>query len=508
MLLRHLAEVKDGFELYDPSDHPAIRQRIEDSTLRELDQVFPQSYNGVRMEVNDLRVAGKATHSIAEQKKALMTNKLLARPVKATLRLFDENTDKLLDEKPDVTLMRIPYYSDRGRFTYNGNGYTGLTQVRMIPGAYTRRQANGGLETQFNVRPGTGRVFRVALDPENGQFRLKIAGSNLHLYSLLRDLGVSDDQLSESWGEGVLDMNRNKYDRATLGKARGKMVPAYARDDADDDSTQIQQVRDALLKAQVARTATNKTLASYWKEDLLDSIEKKATLRRILDKRAAATAAVKKKPSFDVRERGDVDDEGDEYHSVGLSGLLAASKKLLAVNRGLDKVDNRNSPAFMKAYTLDKLLAERIRLDEGRLRRKVMRVAASRRNLDGFPVRAFDGYHLGFITKNPLTTALEDINPLHELEQHRRMTQMGPGGIGSTDAVTIEMQGIQAAEFGFVSPLEGPESSSAGVDTRLASGAQFGKDGRLRQRMINRKTGKEDWVSPEDLHGKTLKLPD
>jgi len=51
-------------------------------------------------------------------------------------------------------------------------------------------------------------------------------------------------------------------------------------------------------------------------------------------------------------------------------------------------------------------------------------------------------------------------------------------------------------------------SSSAGIDVRLATGARLGSDGRIYQIMLNRRTGKRQWVSPVDLVGKTLKLPD
>lgn len=50
-------------------------------------------------------------------------------------------------------------------------------------------------------------------------------------------------------------------------------------------------------------------------------------------------------------------------------------------------------------------------------------------------------------------------------------------------------------------------SERAGVDIRLAWGAKIGSDGRLYQRMRNR-AGKLEWVSPTQLVGKTLKLPD
>jgi DNA-directed RNA polymerase beta subunit len=121
---------------------------------------------------------------------------------------------------------------------------------------------------------------------------------------------------------------------------------------------------------------------------------------------------------------------------------------------------------------------------------------------------AFGEYTVGFVTSNPLVPALEEINPMHILEQKRRITKMGPGGIGDPNAITEDMQSVSATQFGFVDPIAGPESEKAGIDVRLAHGTRIGSDGRIYQLLFNRRTGKKEWVSPSDLRGKTLKLPD
>jgi len=51
-------------------------------------------------------------------------------------------------------------------------------------------------------------------------------------------------------------------------------------------------------------------------------------------------------------------------------------------------------------------------------------------------------------------------------------------------------------------------SNLAGVDARAAWGTRYGRDGRLYQLMRNRRTGKTQWISSEDLDGKVLSIPD
>jgi len=347
------------------------------------------------------------------------------------------------------------------------------------------------------------------------------------------------------------------------------------------------------------------------------------------------------------------DDEFETYSSIGVDGLLAASEKLLAVNRGLAETDDRDSLPNDRIYMVDQLMSERVKLDHGKVLRKMMGRVARAKNLNPMGPDTFGEYTTGYITSNPLVPALEEINPMHILEQQRRITKMGPGGIGDPNAITGDMQAVSASQFGFIDTIAGPEcltgesevftergwvpwcdvedsevfacgssdkiewhraervvrehytgellvvensevrmavtpnhrvignlyrndgeelvlaasklyglpvwlprlsgvshvgvsgddwhtehhdglvycasvpggrlvvrdscesacywtgnSEKAGIDVRLAYGTRIGSDGKIYQLLLDRRTGKKSWVSPTDLQGKTLKLPD
>ena len=158
-----------------------------------------------------------------------------------------------------------------------------------------------------------------------------------------------------------------------------------------------------------------------------------------VQKQAAATAVVRSmlpvRKKEDLNQNGIPDDEED-YVPVGTKGLLAASEKLLAVNRGLDNPDERDALMFKRVLTTDKLLSERVRLDSGRIRGSMLPLIARHKNLKALGPFVFDNYTEKFLIGNPLSSPLEEINPLHLLEQSRRATQMGPGGIGTDNAIT------------------------------------------------------------------------
>jgi DNA-directed RNA polymerase beta subunit len=194
--------------------------------------------------------------------------------------------------------------------------------------------------------------------------------------------------------------------------------------------------------------------------------------------------------------------------SVGVRGILASTEKLLAVNRGLDAPDERDALQFKSLMTTDRLMRERIKLDADKVRMNLMRRVAKFKSLKPIGVGAFDSYARGLLIGNPLSMPLEEINPMHLVEQARRVTQMGPGGLPSEEAISIDAQQVHPSQFGFISTIEGPENSRAGVDVRLAWGTKLGDDGRIYQKFRNHKTGVMHWLSPVDLDGKTVGLPD
>ncbi len=199
--------------------------------------------------------------------------------------------------------------------------------------------------------------------------------------------------------------------------------------------------------------------------------------------------------------------EADDSVSADVETILASTEKLLAVNRGLVPPDERDSLEFRRVHQPADLFQERIELDADKTMRSTMRRVAKTKSLRAVNVGQFDPYITGLIIGNPLSSPLEEINPLHLVEQARRITQMGPGGLPSEDSITPEAQNIHPSIFGFISSIEGPESSRIGVDTRMAWGTKWGSDGRIYQRMLDRKTGKYRWLSANDLVNKTVGLP-
>jgi DNA-directed RNA polymerase beta subunit len=213
------------------------------------------------------------------------------------------------------------------------------------------------------------------------------------------------------------------------------------------------------------------------------------------------SAASKKSFKYD-------DEDQDDEIDGGTDTILASTEKILAVNRGLIPPDERDSLRFRKIYGVDKLLKERIDMDADKVMRNTMRRISRTGSLKSLNAGHFNDYAQKLIVGNPLSLALEEINPMHLVEQATRVSQMGPGGLSGASSITEEAQNLHPSEFMFLSAIEGPESERIGVDTRIVWGAKLGSDGNVYQRFKNYRTGKYEWLSAKDLENKVVALPD
>lgn len=192
-----------------------------------------------------------------------------------------------------------------------------------------------------------------------------------------------------------------------------------------------------------------------------------------------------------------------EYIPVGIPGLLAATQKALGMNRGEMEEDQRDGQQFKRIYEAPDLMAERIKLDTGRIQRTALRHAARHRSLKGLMPGAFTPLVEKHLVSNQLSSPLEEINPLDLMNQNLRVTLMGPGGIGSMDAVTGSMQAIHPSSFGFLSAIEGPECFDEKTEVYTRRGWVKWPDARETDVFACRISGRLEWHKAERLIAET-----
>lgn len=257
-----------GVTLTDWSDYASRRHQIYEAAKESLKKQFPQSYGGVRLELHDLDYSDPEEISLEDQKRALMENRFLHRRLRGTWKLFDDHTNQLIEERSG-TVMKVPHLTERGTFLHGGNEITTASQLRLLPGIYARRKANGETESHINARRGSGSSFRLRLEPESGIFKLDIGQSSLRLYSLLRDIGVPDKELEQRWGKELLQKNAAVYDPRVFEKAYSKLVrrpdPKLSREQ------KIEAIKQALSETKVDREVLSRTLPNRFNSKIAAS---------------------------------------------------------------------------------------------------------------------------------------------------------------------------------------------------------------------------------------------
>ena len=402
--------IPQGVTLREFDDTRAARKAIYDGTLEALKKRFPLENKSYRLELSNVRFTGPQDFTLAQQKQALLTDKNLHTPVSGRFRLIRKSDNAVVDEKDEV-VMNVPYYTDRGTIINNGSEYTVANQLRLRPGVYTRIRRSGDVETQFNVKPGTGRGFRLRMEPSTGVITVNVGHANMPLYPLLKALGVSDRQMQKAWGSDVAYANAQKANSVSGRSAVDKLYKAFAGYNA--------QAQDLVSKE------------TYLRETL---------------------------PKFELDPGVTVRTLGIEANGVTPEVLLRASEKMFGVNRGDERPDDRDNPGYANVYGIEDLYRERIEKDAGHLSRNIMMKISRAGSLKPVGRGAFSGWHDELLHGSGLAMPGDNSNPMSVEEQLLRVTRLGEGGIGSPDLLTDEARAVNPGNLNYIDAIAGPEN--------------------------------------------------
>ncbi len=391
------------------SDVNSARRNLYDRVLSTLTTKYPIENARYRLELSDVDYEDKDPwDDLTTQKRHILDRKTLSRRLRGKWRLVDKASDKVVDETDPMVVAHVPVLTGRGTIIYRGREYTVSNQMRLRPGVFTRRKENGELEAHVNVIPGTGRGFRLFMEPETGVYRMRVGQANLKLYPILRELGVSDDTIRKYWGDGVWQENVGASDTTSFAKA-------------------------------VQRLVGNRRSSPQYK-DMSDREVLLATFKRM-------------EMDPDVTSRT----LGKGYTNVTPEVLLRTTEKLNQVRHGEADNDDRDSMAFQRTYGVEDLFSERINRDVGDVGRRMLWRATNRGSLGSVPSGVLTPQLDEVILSSGLANPLEETNAVEMLDHLHRVTRMGEGGIPSAESIPDEARAVQPSHLGFIDPIKGPE---------------------------------------------------
>lgn len=246
----HKPVLADRPDLYDPLDFDSVRGRIMTGAKEALSRRFPLTNDRYTLTLDDVDYDDADTpFSKKEQKQAILDGRSLEKKLKGSWTLRDNATGLPVSKSRRQTVLNVPWLTDRGTFIRAGNEITLTSQMRLMPGVYTRQKANGEMEAHVNVKPGTGSGFKVNMDPRTGVFFMEHQTRRTQLYPVLRAMGVKDADLNAYWGPELVKANYN----------------ALKNEHYMDPESKEFQLAGSLAKMELDPVSTHKTLGQPFK---------------------------------------------------------------------------------------------------------------------------------------------------------------------------------------------------------------------------------------------------
>jgi DNA-directed RNA polymerase subunit beta' len=444
--------------------------QLKTNTLDAIHSYFPGGvYEGrlQKVQVDNLHVDDQLKiDDISSQSEVKDKDGTWGVPVRADLKLVDKVTGKTVEEKKGAILARLPKLTNRYSYIVKGSEYQVDHLFRLKSGIYARVQANGDLESEFNLaKSPTGRGFSIHLDQAKKKLSLLYGDAHIALYPILKSMGVADDDLEKSWGKEIFLANKTATD-----KKFGSELYKFVRRTTETPPPPDTPTEDL-----------HKYVHEFFNGTALRPDTTKITL-------------------------------GEAHSQVTGKTLFQAAHKLLGVSRGTHKPDDRDSLAFKEVAGIEDFIPEKIvRGAAKNIRAKLRQNIDTKKSLtDIVSTDLFNRpIHEFFTRGGGMAERSEQTNPIEMLSAHRKTTLMSKqfGGIKSDNSVTPEMQAVNQSHFGFLDPMHTPEGERTGITLHLSS--QVRKNGRdLEIPVYDLHQDKPVYVNAVTFHQSAAVLPD
>ncbi len=369
-----------------------------------------------------------------------------ASPVKIRATLVNKRTGKEVTQ--DVFLGDVPQMTTSGTFIINGIERAVINQIVRSPGAYF----SGELD------PSSGRVlYKAEIRPLHGSWlefettRADIIYARIDrrrkvlATTFLRALGLASDQeIVNAFTE--IDKNADhKYIAATLAK--------------DNTKSQEEALIEVYRKMRPGEPA------------VLDNAEALfATL--FTDGRRYDLGRVGR---FKINKRLGVNLANEKSNWVlTRQDAVAAVSYLIGLQNGAGKLDDIDHLSNRRLRRVGELVAvNAFRVGLLRLERSVKeKMSLISPDDKPLPATLINARPLiaslnEFFRSNQLSTILDDTNPLSEVDNLRRISVLGTGGI-NRERASFSIRDVNASQYGRIDPVRSPEGPNIGLVTYLA----------------------------------------
>jgi len=384
----------------------------------------------------------------------------------ASLRVNLKLVNKITKETKtqEVYFGDFPMMTKRGTFIINGVERVIISQLIRSPGVYfTANVFRGKKFFGAKVIPNRGAWLEFETEPD-GFIGVKIDRKRkAAVTQLLRIFGLNSDEEIRKTFEAV-DNGPVKFIESTLKKDEAHTV---------DDS--FIEIYKRLRPGDLATPETAKTL--------IEPIFKR------FDRYDLSPVG-----RFKFNQRLNID-ERKENGLLTLEDLIAIVKEIIRLNNDPEaEPDDIDHLSNRRVRVVGELVQSRMRVGFSRLRRVVQDRMSTfdKKNLQ--PVQLINYKVLTavvreFFASSQLSQFMDQVNPLSELENKRRITVMGQGGL-TRERAGFEVRDVHSSYYGRLCPIQTPEGQTSGLVNYLANNARLNEFGFLEAPYFRVKNGR------------------
>ena len=519
-------------------------QQFLETGIREVfDELFPvESFTGnVTVDFGDYSF-DEPRYSVKESKERMVN---YAAPLKVQARVFIHETGEVKEQ--EIFLGDMPLMTESGTFIINGAERVIVSQLVRSPSVYFKREIdkNGRRIISGEMIPNRGTWLEFETDARDVIYVRIDRTRKVPVTTFLRALGLSsNDDITGVFGEDPYLLNTFEKDStkntdealieifeklrpgepATLDSAKNQLIMRFF-DHFRYDLAKVGRYKFN-KKLNVSDRLVGCTLAEDVKTENGDVVAAKDTLitKEILEKIKPVLKAGFGVHKVSIHEELDsyndiqeikVYDKNHPDKVIKILGVLdtveekrltipdiyASINYYLNLHAGIGNTDEIDNLGNRRVRQVGELIQKQFQVGMSRMERVIRERMTTQETADITPkslinIRPVTAVLKEFFGSSQLSKFMDQINPIAELTDKRRLSSLGPGGL-SRDRAGMDVRDVNASHYGRICPVESPEGQNIGLITSLAGYAKINEYGFIMTPYRRVENGK---VIMDDVH--------
>lgn len=400
-------------------------------------------------------------------------------PLKVETLLTNKQTGKQI--KQEVFLGDIPSMTENGTFIINGVERCIVNQIVRSPGVYFTGDfdpATGKTLYVAEVRPLFGSWLDFSIS-RNDVITVRIDRRRKYaVTTLLRAMGIASDE------EIISLFNKTEQEKTYIA----------ATIDKDSTKTKEEALVEIYRKMRPGEPA------------VLENAAELLTNLFFNPRRYSLGAVGRYKMNKKIKSNSPNDKEHWTLTKDDIVGIIRYLINLTYSKGDRDDIDHMGNRRIRRVGELVATNAFKIGL--ARLERSIReRMSLAATQMDITPAQVINARPIiaainDFFRTSQLSTILDQTNPLSEIDNLRRLTVMGVGGI-SRERASFSIRDINASQYSRVCPVRSPEGPNIGLVTYMALYAKVNEFGFLEapyRKVIQDERSKKAKVTDEIVY--------